>query len=208
MNNQLVSVPSKLLRNKLAKLAINLQSSSNEYGINSNLETFESVITESIKVLNKFYTSLATAGFVPTKIMELTIPDAATYNQTFSDIRDDLEVVFQEFENIPKEQRGNYLFEHWDSKDIILLKMGTKLPLEMVLKGDYFHLMADENNYSEISLEKDLYVLIKNRNFFFSEDLEKWETTGKFFTGNCNLTISTSQDKRPQLEIGSDIRKR
>jgi hypothetical protein len=108
MNNQLTRIPSKLLRNKLSKLVTQLQSSSNAQGINSNLKTFESVIAESIKVLNTFYKHLAEPGFAPITIVADTLPDAQTYNETFLGIGNDLEVIFEEFENLEQIIIGDF----------------------------------------------------------------------------------------------------
>ncbi|NGX56731.1 MAG: hypothetical protein K1060chlam5_00977 [Candidatus Anoxychlamydiales bacterium] len=116
---------------------------------------------------------------------------------------------FQKLENIPEDKMDIYLFENWDEKNIILLKKDTTLPLKMFLKGEYFQLIpSEENNYPMATLKKDFYLQIKNKNFFFSEDLKKWDSASVFFTGSFNLGIKKSSDHLPQIEIGADINKR
>ncbi|NGX35425.1 MAG: hypothetical protein K1000chlam1_00248 [Candidatus Anoxychlamydiales bacterium] len=116
---------------------------------------------------------------------------------------------FQKLDNIPEDKMESYLFKNWDSKNIILLKKDTTLPIKMFLKGDYFQLTpSEENNSTMVTLKKDFYLQIKNNNFFFSDDLKKWDSASVFFTGSCNLGIKKSSDHLPQIEIGADINKR
>jgi hypothetical protein len=116
---------------------------------------------------------------------------------------------FQKLENIPEDKMDSYLFQNWDPKNIILLKKDTNLPIKMFLKGEYFQLTQnEENNYPMVTLKKDLYLKIENKNFYFSEDLKKWNSASVFFTGNCRLGVAKSSDHLPQIEIGAEINKR
>lgn len=100
MNNQTSTVPSTILRNKLAKLAIRLQQQAGPQGNNIDFNTREKVLTEAIKILSRFYAKLSEPGYDPTEIIVDTVPDAEGFNDNFQAISDDLEVVFSEFENL------------------------------------------------------------------------------------------------------------
>jgi hypothetical protein len=100
---------------------------------------------------------------------------------------------------------NNDILEKWDPNDIIYLKKGTKLPINIFLQGEYFHL---KNVSSEVYFEKDLYLRIADNNFFISDDLQNWKTALEFFAGNCSMGLVTSEENSIQLEIGAELNKR
>ncbi len=115
---------------------------------------------------------------------------------------------FQKLENVNEEEIASYVLQNWDSKDIILLKKGTTFPVKIFLKGGYFQLTTKEESCPMVTLKKDLYLQIKNNDFFFSEDLKKINSAFEFFTGSCCLKIARSPNSAAQVEIGADINKR
>lgn len=100
MNNQTTPVNSTILRNKLGRLAIRLQSQANPLGTNANFNTLEKAVIESMKILGQFYKQLSLPSYKPEAVIVDTVPDAKVFNNNFIVIQDDLEVIFSEFENL------------------------------------------------------------------------------------------------------------
>jgi len=108
MNKHTTPETSMLLRNKLAKLAIRLQKDAHPTGVNPDLNTMEQIVGESIKILSKFYKDLSEPSFTPADTIANTVPDPVDFNSNFEEIRDDLNVVFSEFENLEGVVLGNF----------------------------------------------------------------------------------------------------
>jgi hypothetical protein len=132
VNNQITPVTSTLLRNKLGRLAIRLQQSANPIGNNNNFNTLESAVVESIKILSQFYKNLSEPGFTPVKVIPDTLPDAASFNNNFISIKDDLITIFDEFENLEGVILGE--FNYMVSR---LNRLNRKLKSVSSLLGDY-----------------------------------------------------------------------
>jgi len=100
VNSQTTPVDSTLLRNKLGRLAIRLQSQANPKGTSTSFNTLEKTVSESIKILSQFYRQLSDPTYKPIDTVIDTVPDAELFNNNFVAIQDDLEIVFHEFENL------------------------------------------------------------------------------------------------------------
>jgi len=100
VNNQTIPVTSTILRNKLGRLAIRLQAQANPLATDTDFDTLEKTVAESVKILSQFYKQLSDPTYKPTNIVVDTVPDAQAFNENFIAIQDDLEIVFHEFENM------------------------------------------------------------------------------------------------------------
>ena len=108
MNKHTLPAYSTLLRNKLGKVAISLQSKASPTGTNTDLATLEQTISEGMKMLGKFYKELSEPGFVPVDAVLDQAPYLKDWNDNFDSVGGDLEVVFQEFENLEAIVLGNF----------------------------------------------------------------------------------------------------
>lgn len=129
MNNQTAVTSSTLLRNKLSRLAVRLQSNANRLGQNSDFPSLESIVTESVKILSKFYKDLSEPGFVPVELLPDTAPDSATFNNNNIMVQDDLETIFNEFENLEGVVLGsfNYMTSRLNRLNRKLKSVSSKL---------------------------------------------------------------------------------
>jgi hypothetical protein len=132
MNTQTSVVPSTLLRNKLGRLALRLQQQAKPGGDNPNFDTLESVVAESIKILSQFYRNLAQPLYTPTLAIADTVPDADEFNNNFQVIKDDLDTIFMEFENMEGVVVGN--FNYMTSR---LNRLNRKLKSTYSRMGDF-----------------------------------------------------------------------
>lgn len=162
MNKNTTPSYSTLLRNKLGKLATDLQSRANPSGSNTDLITLEGVISESIKILSKFYKELNEPSFVPKNVIVDTPPLLEEYNENFAGINSDLDIVYSEFENLEGVVLGN--FNYMVSR---LNRLNKKLKIVSSKMGDYIlytnHPTADTvffsdsfNNLSRIEVDSPL----------------------------------------------------
>lgn len=112
MNNQTTKVSSTLLKNKLGRTAIRLQRNANPLGNGSDgvkdFDTLESVVSESVKILNDFYKRLSEPEFKATKLKADAVPSYIDYNNDFTAISDDLTTIFNEFENLEEVVVGDF----------------------------------------------------------------------------------------------------
>lgn len=99
-NKHTTQTTSTLLRNKLGVLAGRLQSSALPDGTKLNFDTMEEVVAEAAAILSKFYKYLSTPSFNPVEIRADAIPYPDVFNNHFSQILDDLTVLYAEFENL------------------------------------------------------------------------------------------------------------
>jgi hypothetical protein len=132
VNKHTTSTYSTLLRNKLGKLAIKLQQRSHPTGVNTDLVTLEQVVGEAVKLLGKFYKNLSEPNFEPVEAIPNTPPTATDYNDNFESIKEDLEVIFGEFENMEGVTMGS--FNYMVSR---LNRLHRKLKSASSLLGDY-----------------------------------------------------------------------
>jgi len=105
-NKYIVADRSKLLKNKLEQLAVNL----NQSVETKQLGTTEQLVHESVKVLNTFYKDLTEPVFEFEELRAGVLPDPAFYNFIFQQILDDLIVIFKELENVESLAVTNFNF--------------------------------------------------------------------------------------------------
>jgi hypothetical protein len=132
MNSQLTQIPSTLLRQKLARLAIRLQQQVNPDGSNTDYNTLEKSVSEAIQILSKFYTSLSSSGFIPQNAIAGTPPTAIDFNNNMLGIQDDLLTIFNEFENMESVVVGE--FNYLTSR---LNRLNTRIKSVASHLGDY-----------------------------------------------------------------------
>lgn len=113
---------------------------------------------------------------------------------------------FKELKNVPKDKMNDFIFENWDSNKIVEFKKGTRLPLKIFLKGEFFHLIT-EDYHTMIFIKKDLFIRIKDKKFLFSDDLKSWKEGSLFFIGNTNISIASKKGS-PQIIVGTKLNKR
>jgi hypothetical protein len=132
MNKYTLPATSTLLQNKLGKIAVQLQSSASPTGTNTSLVTLEQVVGQGMQMLSKFYRELSEPGFTPCPATVDLAPNRDEYNENFSEISDDLEVVFQEFENLEDVVLGhfNYMVTRLNRLSRTLKEVSSKV-------GDY-----------------------------------------------------------------------
>jgi hypothetical protein len=106
-NKHLTQDKSLILKNKLEKLAINLQGSIES----GKLVTREQYIFETIKVINEFYKSLNEPRIETEEINQIRsddLPDPALYNLLWNEVLDDLTIIFTELENVETLTLANF----------------------------------------------------------------------------------------------------
>lgn len=105
-NKYLIADRSKLLKSKLDLLSSKLQKSLKS----GELQTKEAFLFEAIKVLNEFYRSMNDPKLQVGLVRADDYPDPSIYNQLWSDLLDDLTIIFQEMENIESLTIANFNF--------------------------------------------------------------------------------------------------
>lgn len=121
-----------MLRNKLATLAGRLQQQADVRGRNPEFPSYESVITEAFGLLSQFYKQLSEPLYQPKKLRADAVPYASLFVDNFTGIKDDLEIVFAEFENLESLILAN--FNYCVSE---LNKLQHKLKRVSSKTGDY-----------------------------------------------------------------------
>lgn len=132
MNSQLIQIPSTLLRQKLARVAIRLQQQANSDGSNVDYNTLEKSVSEAIQILSKFYSTLSSSSFAPIDATPGAPPAAADFNHNIQDIQDDLLTIFNEFENMEGVVLGE--FNYLTSR---LNRLNTRIKSVASYLGDY-----------------------------------------------------------------------
>lgn len=137
LNNQLVTVSSTLLRNKLATAVTSLQQLINPSATNPDFQTLELAIAEGTKALSLFYKQLGDPQFLPIEARVDTPPDPNDFNDNFVNIKNDIDVIFSEFENLETVVLGefNYLVSR-------LNRLNGKLKASSSQLGDYILLSS------------------------------------------------------------------
>lgn len=108
MNNQLIPVPSTLLRNKLAIVAQRLQQQALPDGAKVEYATLEQAVSAAIGIVSNFYKYLSQPSFQPEAVKANDLPDPTKFNRDFQSITDDLSVIFAEFENMEGVVLGSF----------------------------------------------------------------------------------------------------
>lgn len=96
MNKNLIPFKSTLLKNKLASVLQTLLKSRDS----SSPQTKEALIAEAVKLVSTFYKQIDKPRFEPVKLFVGNRPDPVLFNKEISDIKDDLDILFAELENI------------------------------------------------------------------------------------------------------------
>ena len=108
MNKFRTPVSSTMLLSKLGTLIGKLQKEASPTGANPKFQTVEKTLSEAMSLLGKYYREIALPNLAPVKISPDTPPDPDLMNNMFTQIGDDLDVVFSEFENLEGVILGNF----------------------------------------------------------------------------------------------------
>lgn len=96
MNRNLIPVKTSIFRNKLSKILERLHQDRDKIP----LQTQEAIVAEAVKLLSAFYKTIAEPGFNPTPVVAGTKPDADDYNSNLLTLKDDIDILFSELENL------------------------------------------------------------------------------------------------------------
>lgn len=116
--------------------------------------------------------------------------------------------IFTKLKDAPKEEVDSYISENIDSKVILFLKKGTKIPISISLKGEYLEIKEHSNINNELEIKKDFYLALKDNNMLCSEDLNTWEEVSEFFGGMIGFAISKSDERSPCIDIFGELNKK
>ena len=130
--DNLTQVSIKLFQNKLSKLFQPLQQLANPLGKNPDYNTQEKVVSEAIKSISLFYKQLSKPLYSPVIIYPDSPPIADDFNNNFTFINNDLEILFNEFENLETITLGE--FNYMVSK---LNRLNSRLKSVSSQLGDY-----------------------------------------------------------------------
>lgn len=120
---------STLKLNKLDKLSKRLQTSLGA----GDFFTQEQYLAEAVKVLTTFYKTLSVPIFDESVHPQVnSLPQAALYNQMFEDVKDNLDLIFAEFENIEDLIVANFNFAMTGAG-----RLNARLKKVSSLVGDY-----------------------------------------------------------------------
>lgn len=95
-NRNLVPVKTSIFRNKLAKILEQLQKNKDTVP----QQTREAIVVEAIRLLSVFYKTINGGQFKPIIAIPGTKPEVEDYNATFELIKDDIDILFAELENL------------------------------------------------------------------------------------------------------------
>jgi len=95
-NKHLIPQKSTLFKNKLSKILENIQRARGT----KDLQTKEAYTLEAVKLLAAFYRTVDQSNFLPVEVRTGTSPLAENYNNNLQQIKDDLEILFLELENV------------------------------------------------------------------------------------------------------------
>jgi len=104
VNKHVRPIQSTVVRNKLDALLKNL----NQSFQNKSVNTQEDLIAELIQVVNSLYLTLRDPLFVPRKFLPGELPDRTEYNDIFSILADDIDVLFKELAQVEGIVLGNF----------------------------------------------------------------------------------------------------
>lgn len=96
MNRNLVPIKTSIFRNKLSKILERLHKERDKLPA----QTREAIIGEAVRLLSLFYRTIGEPGFNPKKAIAGTRPDADDYNENLNVLKDDLDILFTELENL------------------------------------------------------------------------------------------------------------
>ncbi len=139
-----------------------------------------------------FILLLTTTGFANDEYRIVTINELVALEE------------FQAMDNMSVEQIEDYIKNKWDSNLVLLLKNGTKIPLNLFLKGDYLHLCK---NKEELAVLKDVYIKLVKGEFLFSDDLQKWASFFSFFTGGLGVRV-IKDEGYAKIELNAEMNRR
>lgn len=95
-NRNLIPIKTSIFRNKLAKILERLQKEKDTVP----QQTKEAIIAEAVKLLSVFYRTIDRAQFRPIPAVAGTKPELEDYNETFETVKDDIDILFAELENL------------------------------------------------------------------------------------------------------------
>ncbi len=116
------------MKSKLQSLAKALESNS----ATREFQTEEEVVQEALKILGSFFESLNEPGFDPAQVRADDLPDKDVYNQIWESLRDNLEIVFSELENLGDLTVANFNYMATESN-----RLTSRLKAVSSLLGDY-----------------------------------------------------------------------
>jgi hypothetical protein len=95
-NRNLIPIKTTIFRNKLAKILEQLQKDKDKVP----QQTKEAIVAEAVRLLSVFYKTIEGAQFKPILAIPGTKPEFEDYNTTFELIKDDIDILFAELENL------------------------------------------------------------------------------------------------------------
>jgi hypothetical protein len=95
-NRNLIPVKTSIFRNKLSKILERLQKDKDKIP----QQTREAIVTEAVRLLSTFYKTVNSPQFKPVPAISGTKPELEEYNTAFEEIKDDVEILFAELENL------------------------------------------------------------------------------------------------------------
>ncbi len=159
MSNKYLSPErSVLLKERLRQLSENLSKASNT----SQFQTQEQLLTESIRILTKFYTDLTEPIFDYKLVSSNDLPGPDFYNEVFQQILDDLIIVFKELENIETLSLTNFNFMSTEGNRLfarlknVFSKLGDYLLYSTHPTKDVTFFKDSFNNLTKIELNSAL----------------------------------------------------
>lgn len=85
------------------------------------------------------------------------------------------------------DEQMDWVEENWQDNWVIEVTKGIELPLNLNIKGDFFHL-EPEDNYVSIFVDKTFYVRTAGEDdLLLSTDLITWIDIEEFFTGDIDV---------------------
>lgn len=95
-NRNLIPIKTSIFRNKLAKILEQLQKDKDKVP----QQTKEAIVAEAVRLLSIFYRTIDGAQFRPVIVVPGTKPEVEDYNAAFETIKDDIDILFAELENL------------------------------------------------------------------------------------------------------------
>lgn len=181
-NKHLIEDKSSLLKNKLQKIADNLDRSINS----GQFQTQEQFITEAAKVLNTFYKDLTEPLFEDVDVLPDSLPDPELYNRIWNNLIDDLVVLFEELENVESLTLANFNFLSTETNRLL-----SRLKLVSSQLGD-FTLYATDPTKDAVYFKdsfNDLSKIESASPFLNSEECSVGQDEGII-----TLPVDTSED--------------
>ncbi|MBD3268450.1 hypothetical protein GF373_17420 [bacterium] len=193
-NKYLRPVYSKLTLNKLDKLSEHLQTSLGS----SDFVTFEQYLEEAVKILTTFYKDLYAPIGDQHKVHSGMLPSSDKYNSLFSDIKNNLNVLFSEFENLEQLLVANFNYAITGSNRLnYRLKKVFSLLGDYILYNDYgsnVSLIHDSfNNVEKIEINSNL---LNSRQCYINQS-----------EGVVLLPIDLEKEKRINITASPKIKK-